>query len=98
MVWLRDVFNTTSSSVIPLASPFIMRRRMLGTVYYLVPSGIWVTIETPVLRSLRLGLTGPTSQRGYISSIVLDRDPSVSLTWSGHGLVMFHRADVARWY
>jgi hypothetical protein len=75
-----------------------MHRRMLGTVYYPVPSGVWVIVETLVLRSLRLGLIGPTSQQGYISGIVLDRDILVSLPWSEHGLVMFHRDDVARWY
>jgi hypothetical protein len=43
-----------------------------------------------MLRSLRLGLTGAsaTSQRGYVSGVVLDRDPSVLLPRSGHGLVM----------
>jgi hypothetical protein len=71
-----DVFSTTSSSVIHLASPFIMHRRMPGTV------------ETPMLRSPRLGLSGLTGQRGYVSGVVLDRDPSVPLPRSGHGLVM----------
>jgi hypothetical protein len=37
MAWLRDVFNTTLSSVIPLVSPFIMHRRMPGTTYCPVP-------------------------------------------------------------
>jgi hypothetical protein len=43
-----------------------------------------------MLRSLWLGLTGPTSQRGYVSGVVLDKDPSVLLPWSGHGLVMIY--------
>jgi hypothetical protein len=73
-----------------------MRRRMPGTTYCHVPSDLWVTIETPMLRSLLLGLSGPTGQRGYISSVMLDRDPSVPLPWSEHGSVLSHRADVAR--
>jgi hypothetical protein len=36
----KDVLDTTSSSVILLVSPFIMRRRMPGTTYYPVPSGV----------------------------------------------------------
>jgi hypothetical protein len=94
MVWLRDVFNTTSSSVIPLVSPFIMCRRMPGTTYCSVPSGVWVTIETPMLRSLRSGSSGPTGQLGYVSGVVLERDPSVSLPQFRHGSVMSHRADL----
>jgi hypothetical protein len=65
-VTFRDVFSPTSSFVIPLASPFIMRRRMPGTAYCPIPSGVWVTIKTPMLRSLRLGLSGPIGQRRYI--------------------------------
>jgi hypothetical protein len=42
-----------------------MHRRTLGTTYYPVPSGIWVTVETQILRSPWLGLTSPTGQRGY---------------------------------
>jgi hypothetical protein len=45
MVKFRDVLNTTLSSIIPSASPFIMRRRMPGTIYCPVPSGVWVTVE-----------------------------------------------------
>jgi hypothetical protein len=37
-----------------------------------------------MLRSLRLGLSGLTSQRGYVSGVMLDRDPSVLLPRSGH--------------
>jgi hypothetical protein len=59
------VSSTTSSSVILFASPSIMRRHMLGTVYCPIPSSVWVTIETTMLRSPWLGLTGPTGQRGY---------------------------------
>jgi hypothetical protein len=87
-VRFRDVYSTTSSFVIPLASPFIMRRRMPGTTNCSVPYGVWVTIETSILRSLRLELYGPTGQRGYVSDVVLDRDPLVLLPWSRHGLVM----------
>jgi hypothetical protein len=69
---------------------------MPGTTYCPAPSGVWVNVETTMLRSLRLGLFGPTGQRGYISSVVFDRDPSVPLARSRHGSVMSHRADVAR--
>jgi hypothetical protein len=57
----RDVFGIASSSIIPLVSPFIMRRNMPVMAYCPVPSGVWVIMKTPMLRSLRLGLTGPTS-------------------------------------
>jgi hypothetical protein len=40
------------------------------------------------VRSLCLGLSGLIGQRGYISGVVLDRDPSVPLPWSGHSSVM----------
>jgi hypothetical protein len=43
-----------------------------------------------MLRSLWLGLTGPTGQRGNVSDVVLGRDPSVLLPWSGHGLAMIN--------
>jgi hypothetical protein len=75
-----------------------MRRHMPGTTYCHVPSGVWVTLETLMLRSLWLGLFYLTGQRGYIFIVVLDRDPLVPLPRSGHGLVMSHRADVAQWY
>jgi hypothetical protein len=42
----------------------------------------------PDVEVLWLGLTGPTGQWGYVSDIVLDRDSSVLLPWSGHDLVM----------
>ena len=41
-----------------------MRRRTHGMVYCPVPSGVWVTVETLVLRSLWLGLSGPIGQWG----------------------------------
>jgi hypothetical protein len=41
-----------------------------------------------MLRSLRLGMSGHSGQWGYVSNVVLDRDPSVPLPWSGHGLVI----------
>jgi hypothetical protein len=95
MAWLMDAFSTTLSSVIPLASPFVMRRRMPGMAYCPIPSSVWVSVETPVLRSLPLGSSDLTGQRGYISDVVLDRDPSVPLPWSGHGLVTSYRVDMA---
>jgi hypothetical protein len=70
MVWHKDVFITTLSFVIPLASPFIMRRHMPSTTYCPIPSNVWLTVETPVLRSLRLESSGATSQRGYVSGVV----------------------------
>jgi hypothetical protein len=78
MSWLRDVFSTTLSSIIPLASPFIMCSHTFGTVYP-VPSVVWVTIETPMTRFLRAGSFGPTVQQGYVSGVVLNRHPSVPL-------------------
>jgi hypothetical protein len=83
-VRFRDVFGIASSFVISLMSHFIMRRRMPGTAYCPVPCGVWVTIDTPMLRSLQLGLTGPTGQWRYVYDVVLDRDPSVMLPRSGH--------------
>jgi hypothetical protein len=85
MAWLRDVFSITSSSVIPLASPFIMRRRTSGMAYCLIPSGVWVTVETPMLRSLLPGSSGPTGQQGYVSDVVLDRDRTASTVWVSLG-------------
>jgi hypothetical protein len=60
--WFRDVFSTTSSSVISLASSFIMRRRTPATTYCPVPSGVWVTVETQMVRFLRTGSSDPTNQ------------------------------------
>jgi hypothetical protein len=37
MAWVGDVLSTTSSFVVLLASPFIMRRRISGMVYCSVP-------------------------------------------------------------
>jgi hypothetical protein len=76
-------------------SPFIMHRRMPSTTYCPVPSSVWVTVETLMLRSMRLGLFGPTGQWGYVSGVVFDRDPSVSLPRSRHGSVKSYHADVA---
>jgi hypothetical protein len=75
-----------------------MCRRTPGMAYFPVSSGVWITVGTTVLRSLWLGLSSLTGQRAYVSGIVLDRDPSIPLPWSRHGLVISHRADVARWY
>jgi hypothetical protein len=91
MAWLSDVFSTTLSPFIPFASPFIMRRCMHSTAHSPIPFDVWVTVETPMLRSLLPGSFGPTGQQGYISGIVLDRVPLVSLPQSTHGLVMSHR-------
>jgi hypothetical protein len=77
-------------------SPFIMHKHMPSMVYCLVPSGVWVTVEILMLRSLRLGLSSPTSPWRYESSVVLDRDLSVLLPWSRQGSVMSHHVDVAR--
>jgi hypothetical protein len=93
--WFRDVFSTTSSFVIPLAPSFIMCRRTPGTTYCPIPSGVWVNVETLMLRFLRSGSFGPTDQQGYISVVVFVRDLSVLLPRSGHGSVMSHRVDVA---
>jgi hypothetical protein len=95
MVWLRDVFSIASSSVIALVSPFIMHRRTSGTSYCPVPSGVWVIVETPMLRSLQAGSFGPTVQQGYVSGFVLDRVPLVPLRQSDYGYMMSHRVDVA---
>jgi hypothetical protein len=59
MACLRDIFSIASSSIIPLVLPFIMRRHMPGTTYFPVPSGVWVTVEIPLLRALLLGSSGP---------------------------------------
>jgi hypothetical protein len=61
---------------------------MPGMAYRPVSSVVWVAVETPMLGSLRLGLCGPTAQWGFISVVVLDRDPLVLLPRSGHDLVM----------
>jgi hypothetical protein len=68
---------------------------MPSMIYCPVPSDVWATVKTPMLRSLRLGLSDPTGQWGHVSDIVLDRDYSVLLPQSGHSSVMSHRADVA---
>jgi hypothetical protein len=36
------------------------------------------------------GVVWSTGQRGYVSGVVLDRDPSIPLPRSGHGLVMIY--------
>jgi hypothetical protein len=68
MAWLRDVFSMASSFVIPLVSPFIMHRCMSRTAHFPIPSSVWATIETPMLRSLWPGSFGPTIQQGYCES------------------------------
>jgi hypothetical protein len=95
MAWLRDVFSTTSSSVIPLVSPFIMCWHTSGTAYYPIPSRVWVTVETPMLRPLRSGSSGPTGQQRYVSGVVFVTDSLVLLPQSGHGSVMPHHIDVS---
>jgi hypothetical protein len=76
--WFRDVFSTTSSFVIFPASSLIMSRRTLGTTYCLAPSGVWVTVETMMLRFLRLGCPVPLVCRDTCLTSS-DRDPSVPL-------------------
>jgi hypothetical protein len=65
MAWVGDVLSTTSSFVVLLASPFIMRRRISGMVYCSVPPppGVWVTVETLMVRSPLLESSDPTGQR-----------------------------------
>jgi hypothetical protein len=48
-----------------------------------------------MLRFLRQGLSDPTSQQGYVSVVVFDKDPSVPLPLSGHDSMMSRRVDVA---
>jgi hypothetical protein len=58
------------------------------------PFGVWVTVETLVLRSPQLELTGPTSQRGHIQgctrgcTIVFVRDLLILCVRSRRGLAM----------
>jgi hypothetical protein len=47
--------------------------------YCPVPSSVGVTVETLMPRSLRLGLSDPTSQRGYVSGVVPDINSLVSV-------------------
>jgi hypothetical protein len=64
---------------------------MPDTAYCPVPSDVWVTVETSMLRSLWLGLTGPPVSGDTLYNVfdvVLDRGPLVPLSWFGHGLVM----------
>jgi hypothetical protein len=56
------VSGTASSSVIPLASISSMRRYTPSMEYCLVLSGVWVIVETLVLRSPRSEFTGPASR------------------------------------
>jgi hypothetical protein len=63
-------------------------------VYRPVPFGMRVTVVTPVVRPLRLGLTGPSSQRGHTCGcargriVMYDRVLSALHPRSGHGLVL----------
>jgi hypothetical protein len=52
VVMFKVVSGTTSSSVIPLVSLSSMHRYTLDMVYCLGLSGVWATIETPMLRPL----------------------------------------------
>jgi hypothetical protein len=65
-VRFRVVFSTTSSSVMTLVSPFVTRWPTPGMVYCPGLSGILVTVEALMLRSLRPGLTGLTGQWEHI--------------------------------
>jgi hypothetical protein len=59
------MLGAASSLVMSLASLSSVRRYTPGMVYCPVLLGTRVTIESSALRSPRLGLTSPTSQRGY---------------------------------
>jgi hypothetical protein len=59
---LRVMFSTASSFVISLASLSSVRRYTSGMGYCLVLSGVWATVETPLMRSPQPELTGPVSQ------------------------------------
>jgi hypothetical protein len=72
-----------------------MRRHTPGMVYCPIPSGVWVIVETLMLRFLRQVSSNPMGQQGHVSVVVFDRDPSVSLPRFGHGSVMSHRVGVA---
>jgi hypothetical protein len=73
-------------------SPFSTRWSTPGLAYCPVLSGISITIEAPMMRSMRPGLTSPTGQRGGTSEgvlvVVFDRGHSTLFPWYGHGLVM----------
>jgi hypothetical protein len=71
-----------------------MRRCTPGTVYLPVPSGVWVTVETLMVRFLLPRSSDPTGQQGYVSIVVFDRDPSVPLPWFRHGSVMSYCVDM----
>jgi hypothetical protein len=58
---LRVMFSTASSFVISLVSLSSVRRYTPGMGYCLVLSGIWATVETPVMRSPQLKLTDHVS-------------------------------------
>jgi hypothetical protein len=58
------VLTIASSSVMTLVSPSSIRRHEPGMVYLPVVSCMWVTLETPTLRSLRQGLSGPIRKWG----------------------------------
>jgi hypothetical protein len=61
----RVMLGAASSLVMDLVSPSSMRRYTPGMVYRPVIPGTWVNVKTSILRSPQLGLSGPTSQRGY---------------------------------
>jgi hypothetical protein len=92
VVRFRDVFSTTLRFVIPSASPSIMCWRMPGTTYCHVSSGVWVTVETSMLRSYEWGRLVPpiredTTQN--IFDVVFVRYPSILFPRFGHGLVWY---------
>jgi hypothetical protein len=68
-------------------------------VQHIVPSppdsGVWVTVETPMLRFLWSGSSGHMGEQGYVSIVVFERDPSVLFSRSGAGSVMSRRVVVA---
>jgi hypothetical protein len=88
------MLGAASSLVMDLASPSSMCRYTPGMMYRPVLTSTWVNVETSMLRSPRLGLSGPTSQRGYARDctrgrvVVFDRDFSTPYSWSEHALVV----------
>jgi hypothetical protein len=66
MARFRVVSSTTSSSVMTLVSSFVTCWHTPSMAYCPVLLVILVTVNVPMLRSLRSELTGPTGQWGHI--------------------------------
>jgi hypothetical protein len=58
------VHGPASSFVMSLVSPSYVRRHTPGMVYHPILSGMWVTLETPVLRSPMSGVDWPHKAAG----------------------------------